>query len=315
MVVQVVDDCGAPMIDGSVVAEFSNNEPSQVLVSGKDGTWSGTWLVRDSATSVTLHVTAQIPEGQLRGVAEVTIGAAANVDPPLVFAGGVVNSATFAANAPLAPGGLISIFGQHLSQDRQAAPKIPLGTQLAGTLVTLAGHPLPLLFASDGQVNAMIPYGIPVNAHYQLVVSRGSSISMPEPVTLAGAQPAVFTTNQSGSGQGVIVDLNNHLVQPGNPAHANDVVVMYGESLGDVNPAVPAGTAAPGSPPAMTANPVTVTIGGVDAAVQFAGLAPGFAGLFQLNVVVPGGVAAGDAVPVVVTVAGQASPPVTLAVQ
>ena len=315
MVVQAVDDCGAPMIDGSVVAEFSNNEPSQVLVSGKDGTWSGTWLVRDSATSVTIHVTAQIPEGQLRGVAEVTIGAAANVDPPLVFAGGVVNSATFAANGPLAPGGLISIFGQHLSQNQQGAPQIPLGTQLAGTLVTLAGHPLPLLFASDGQVNAMIPYGIPVNAHYQLVVSRGSSISAPEPVTLAGAQPAVFTSNQSGSGQGIILDLNNHLVQPGNPAHANDVVVMYCESLGDVNPAVPAGTAAPGSPPAMTANPVTVTIGGVDAAVQFAGLAPGFAGLYQLNVVVPGGVAAGDAVPVVVSVAGQASPPVTLAVQ
>jgi uncharacterized protein (TIGR03437 family) len=65
----------------------------------------------------------------------------------------------------------------------------------------------------------------------------------------------------------------------------------------------------------MTANPVTVTIGGLDAAVQFAGLAPGFAGLYQLNVVVPGGVAAGDAVPVVVSVAGQASPPVTLAVQ
>jgi len=62
-------------------------------------------------------------------------------------------------------------------------------------------------------------------------------------------------------------------------------------------------------------NPVTVTIGGVDAAVLFAGLAPGFAGLYQLNVVVPGGVSAGDAVPVVVSVAGQASPPVTLAVQ
>jgi len=132
-----------------------------------------------------------------------------------------------------------------------------------------AGHPLPLLFASDGQVNAMIPYGIPVNAHYQLVVSRGSSISAPEPVTLAGAQPAIFTTNQSGSGQGAILDLNNQLVQPGNPAHANDVVVMYCESLGDVNPAVPAGTAAPGSPPALAANPVTVTIGGVNAVVEW----------------------------------------------
>jgi uncharacterized protein (TIGR03437 family) len=65
-----------------------------------------------------------------------------------------------------------------------------------------------------------------------------------------------------------------------------------------------------------TVNPVTATIGGVTANVGFGGLAPGFAvGLYQVNVTVPGGIAGGDAVPLVLTVAGQSSTTVTLAVK
>ena len=62
-------------------------------------------------------------------------------------------------------------------------------------------------------------------------------------------------------------------------------------------------------------NPVTLTIGGVNAQVQFAGLAPFFTGLYQVNAVVPNGVQPGNAVPVVLNVAGQSSTPVTMAVQ
>ena len=61
--------------------------------------------------------------------------------------------------------------------------------------------------------------------------------------------------------------------------------------------------------------PVTATIGGVDASVSFAGLAPGFVGLYQVNAMVPGGVVAGPAVPVVITQDGIASNTVTIAVQ
>jgi adhesin/invasin len=68
-------------------------------------------------------------------------------------------------------------------------------------------------------------------------------------------------------------------------------------------------------PAATTVNPVTVQIGGANAQVQFAGLTPGFAGLFQVNVVVPPGAATGNAVPVSITVAGQTSNVVTMAIQ
>ena len=75
------------------------------------------------------------------------------------------------------------------------------------------------------------------------------------------------------------------------------------------------GSSAPTTPPlSTTVNPVTVTIGGQPATVAFSGLTPGFAGLYQINAVVPPGITPSDAVPVVLTIAGQTSPPVTIAV-
>jgi len=82
-----------------------------------------------------------------------------------------------------------------------------------------------------------------------------------------------------------------------------------------VNPPVAAGAAAPSSPLSVTGNPVSVLMGGREAQVLFAGLAPGFAGLYQVNAVVPAGVSPSNDTPVTLTVAGQTSPPVTFAVR
>jgi uncharacterized protein (TIGR03437 family) len=90
---------------------------------------------------------------------------------------------------------------------------------------------------------------------------------------------------------------------------------MYAAGLGLVNPPVEAGTAAPATVLTKALNDVTVTIGDKQAAVLFAGLTPGFTGLYQVNATVPEGVTAGDQVPVVLTVAGRSSPPVTIAVR
>ena len=91
--------------------------------------------------------------------------------------------------------------------------------------------------------------------------------------------------------------------------------MIYTTGLGDVTPAIPAGAPAPLDALSPTSSPATVTIGGVDAPqVLFAGLVPGFTGLYQVNVVVPSGVAPGDAVPIIITVADRPGPAVTLAV-
>jgi uncharacterized protein (TIGR03437 family) len=89
-------------------------------------------------------------------------------------------------------------------------------------------------------------------------------------------------------------------------------VVIYCTGLGAVSDAtIAAGTASAGSP---TVNPATATIGGQPATVAYSGLTAGFPGLYQVNVYVPAGIATGDAVPVTITVAGQTSATVTMAV-
>jgi len=106
------------------------------------------------------------------------------------------------------------------------------------------------------------------------------------------------------------------LAQPGTPASIGETIVIYCTGLGAVSPAVTEGSPAPSTPPlATTINPVSVTVGGRPSQVMFSGLAPGFAGLYQINAVVPTGIATGNEVPMVVSVAGQTSPPVTIAVQ
>ena len=109
--------------------------------------------------------------------------------------------------------------------------------------------------------------------------------------------------------------ITNALITASNPAQAGDIVTMYANGLGAVNPPVPSGTPAPlEGPLSQTVFTLTVTIGGKNAAVQFAGLAPGYPDLYQVNATVPPGVPAGSAA-VVLTIAGQSSPPVTMVVK
>ena len=312
----VVDDCGDPVTTGLVLLTFSNGDPPLLLQSLADGRWSGTWQARNAGVSeVTITATAVIPGISIQGTTQIVGGLQANPSIPQVGKDAVVSAASFAALVPTSPGSLISIFGLKLADATGAADALPLAKELAGTSVLLGGQTLPLLFSSAGQINAQVPYGIATNTEHQLVVQRGTSLTVPEPVIVAPAQPAVFTLDQSGTGQGVIVDPTFQIVGPGNAATAGDVVIVFCSGLGEVDPPVVAGDAAPSSPLSTTADPVTVTIGGMEALVLFAGLAPGFAGLYQINVTVPAGVTPGNDVPVVLSVSGQSSPPVTIAVQ
>jgi adhesin/invasin len=113
----------------------------------------------------------------------------------------------------------------------------------------------------------------------------------------------------------VKADGSQFLNTPSAPAHAGDALVIYCTGLGAVAPAVPAGAAAPSLPLSRTVNPVTVTIGTQSAQPFYAGLTPGYSGLYQVNVIVPAGIAAGANVPVVLSAGGALSPPVTIAVQ
>jgi uncharacterized protein (TIGR03437 family) len=313
---EIVDDCGDPLMAGSVVTTFSNGDPALALTSLREGNWGGTWTPRGvTASGVTLTGQSRNAAGNLQGTAHITGGVLSNTNPPVISPGGVVSSASFATEAPLAPGSIVTIFGSHLADSAIAAQALPLPSQLGQTQVIIAGQSMPLFFVSDSQINAMLPYSIAVNRPYQVIVQRGTSYTIPETITLAAAGPAVFTRDQTGIGPGLVFDARFHPIDTTNTAAAGDSIVIYTTGLGDVNPPIPAGTPAPLDSLSPTASPATVTIGGIDAPqVLFAGLAPGFTGLYQVNVVVPDGVAPGDAVPIIITVADRPGPPVTLAV-
>jgi len=309
IVVRVADDCGTPLTQGTVRVSFTNGDTPLSLVSLQDGRWSGTWTPIHPVTPVT--VTAKAQSAALTGMLSITGGLQNNSDPPLITPEGVISATNSSAGAPLAVGALISIYGQNLSGSTAGAVGLPLETSLQGVSVQMGSMLLPLLYVSSSQINAIVPYELLTNVPQPLLVSRGSHLSTTIQVPLADTLPSVFTAN----GQGIVVDPKGVLYDASHPAHAGDIGVIYCTGLGTVTGGVPAGSASPSSPPATTTNAVTVTVGGQPAQVQFSGLTPGYAGLYQINVVIPAGVASGNALPVVVREGGRSSAPAVIAVQ
>ncbi len=313
----VTDDCGNSINAGNVSASFSNGDPPLSLQSsGPGGVWSTTWVSGNTSGPVTVTVTANNPNGSLTGTRTVTGGLGDLSPAPVVAA--AVNSATFVQNVPLAPGSFISLGGTNLSNGNASAASIPLGTTLAGATVVMANYELPLDFASTGLINAVSPEEINVNTSHQIVVMRGNTLSVPIAVDIGPADPGIFPYPLPGTPplQGAIVSVPSYAVAlPATPVTANNTLAIFCTGLGVVDQTVADGAAAPGSPPANTVLTPTVTIGGVPAHVIFSGLTPSAVGLYQINVTVPTGVTPGPQVPVIVTIGGQSSPALTIAVQ
>jgi uncharacterized protein (TIGR03437 family) len=240
----------------------------------------------------------------------VTGAALANPSVPAVSAGGVVSSADY-ASAP-AVGLLVSIFGTGLA-DAPVSAGLPLPPSLGSTSVVLSGSstPLPLLYAAGSVLNVQIPYDAAVNSTQQLVVQRGNAVSVPVPIAVFTASPSILSTNATGSGQGHVYVIGARGVEtlagPNAPATAGNPVVIYCVGLGAVTPSVGAGAVASGSTLSTANALVTVTFGNQTVTAGFAGLTPGLAGLYQVNVNVPPGVTPGNQVPVMISVGGKSS--------
>jgi uncharacterized protein (TIGR03437 family) len=313
----VTDDCGNAVNAGNVTASFSNGDPPLSLQSsGQSGGWSTTWVSGNTSGPVTVTVTAADPGGTLTGTRELT-GALGQLSPAPVVAA-AVNSASFVQNTPLAPGSIISLGGANLSNGNASAAAVPLGFTLAGASVYMSSYELPMYFASTGLINAVAPEAISVNTSHQIVVMLGNALSVPIPVDVGPANPAIFTYPVNGDPptQGAIVKAANYVVaQPSTPVSAGDLLAIFCTGLGATSPSVADGAGAPYTPLANTVATPTVTIGGLPAPVGFSGLTPGSVGLYQINVNVPAGVTPGNQVPVVVSLLGQTAPTLTIAVK
>ena len=238
--------------------------------------------------------------------------------------GGIANAASAGQATPsvVSPGSYIAIYGNGLAGNGDPSAKsLPLPTTLNGASATLCGVPMPLLYASATQINAIAPQVPAGSLQCPLVVSVNGQASASVQLTMAPLQPGIYTVNLSGSGPGVVTNARTgQLISETNPAHAGDFLAIYATGLGAVQgpngEAGPTdGAAAPLSTVFRTKAVVTATIGGVDAPVSFAGLTPTLAGLYQVNVQVPTGAVPGSAVPLKITAGDAGSNTVTIVVE
>jgi len=250
--VDVKDDCGVPMSSGVVAISFSNGDRPVIMQPLRDGRWHGTWQTANRPqTAVTIKVEAEDAQ-RVKGSREVSGDLSSERERPLVESRNVLSAAGVPQFTPLAPGGFISIFGDRLAETRASATALPYPTSLGGVEVIMAGRRLPVSFADQRQINAVIPYDIEPNTNHQLLVRRGQTYSYPVSLDVAAAQPAVFLIGgETGSRQGIIVAVRNEggeqrqfIATPSAPARAGDVLVIYCAGLGTVTPPVPTGNAA-----------------------------------------------------------------------
>jgi uncharacterized protein (TIGR03437 family) len=314
--VRVVDNCGTPVSDATVVASFSSGDPPLPLTSLRNGTYVGTWRPSKAGAQVIIRVRAGLPPLAPVDLPSVQLNVASNASAPAVNAGGIVNAASFAGGGVLAPGSIISVFGRQLAASTGGASAVPLPTTLGGATLSVGGRDVPLFFSSEGQINAQLPFELASGTRPQAMVKLATGFTIPETIIVGASQPGIFTVNQQGTGQGAILDKDGKLVDASAPAKAGDIVQVFCTGLGPTNPAVASGQAGPKSEPlARAVAAVEARIGDKPAVVHFAGLAPGFVGLYQVNVQVPDGLAPGPAVSLVLTQNGVASNTVTLALQ
>jgi uncharacterized protein (TIGR03437 family) len=319
LVAEVRDECGVPVDAGEVVATFTNGDPPQSLTSVKNGIWHGTWRTGAmSLSDVTIRIQA-LDRRNLRGVREVRGGLRPIRELPVVNPAGVVSAASFEPYVPLAPGARVSISGDRLAEGQRAASNVPLPTDLGGTEVLIAGQLMPLVSVSESRIEAIVPYGLEVNTRHQILVQRGATLSQPASVDVAAAQPAIFPAASSALSQGSIYVLragaSEQLAEPTAPAKAGDSLAILCAGVGEVEGSQDAASAGPDAPRIGVRQPVQVTIGGADAPVTFAGLAPGLVGVYRIETAVPPAATRGDAVPVILQIAGQSSPLVTMAIE
>ncbi|MEO8663155.1 MAG: hypothetical protein ABI693_32155 [Bryobacteraceae bacterium] len=227
-----------------------------------------------------------------------------NRNPPAVAA--VTNAASFATDA-VSPGSLISIFGTGLSPVAATASVLPLPISLTDVSVSINGVAAPLLYVSPGQINAQVPFAI-ATGRATLKVRVSGAESPLTTINVRASAPGVFADE---TGQSAVLNADGTRNGPGNPAAAQSIVSVFFTGQGSVSSQQDDG-AAPAGLVNATGSPISATIGGTSVEIQFAGLAPTYAGLAQMNLRVP--VIASGTYPLVISIAGNASKPTTVSV-
>ena len=208
--------------------------------------------------------------------------------PPSIPPNGVVNAASFELG--LVPGGLVSIFGVNLSQGINGTVLPDGETTFRGISVSMGGVPAPLVSISNiqgqEQINVQAPFELVVGETLVEVDNNGHRGEVMIPVF--DAQPGIFEIplGPGGTLVGAAIHLDGDLVTSNAPAVPGEIVSLFLTGGGQVDPPVATGAFGP-VPPPVTVLPTLVRVADVSAKVWFSGYAPGFFGLYQINLEIP----------------------------
>jgi len=228
--------------------------------------------------------------------------------PPVVPANAVLNGASFAIGSPVSAGGIATVFGSGF------------GTSTSGVTVLIGGIVAPLFAVYPTQVNFQVPWQLSGQTQVPLTVTSGEVTSAPIMVTLAAQSPGIFVLNSAGQAAAQIAGTASIVAPTGEyagsrPAQTGEYITIYCTGLGSVSNQPATGAAASLTSLSPTSGaPIAVSIGGINAPVSFSGLAPGFLGLYQINVQVPLKSPTGSAVPLTISMGGAGSNQATVAI-
>lgn len=213
---------------------------------------------------------------------------------------GMVNAASSAPfTAQLAPGEFVTLYGTGLAPTTTTA-SLPYQDILGGVQVFMNGMAAPIAYVSPTQISVIVPYLIVPHEVVQIYVDNNGSTSNLVSQFTGLTSAGVFTSPSGGLGYAAALHADNSVISPQSPAQTGETIELYLTGLGAVKPTVSDGAPAPGNPPAITTSTPQVYL--LDAAgnyqqatVTFSGLAPGYAGLYQINFTIPSALASGDA--------------------
>jgi uncharacterized protein (TIGR03437 family) len=245
-------------------------------------------------------------------------------------AASLVNSATYQTGVPVGQGGLTTLFGNGITTDTATAAGAPWPTSLAQREIVINDDiKAPVYFMNSTQANFQLPQNAPLGTDRIAVrVADTGELIAGGSLAVAGVSPGLFTASQDGKGQAAATNQDGRVNSSANAATKGSVITLYGTGQGQVSPPVSDGVAAPGSPLSSTVTVPTsdartcvtsqpsmcVAVGTSFGEIQYSGLAPGYIGLWQINVKIPQDAATGN-VSIRVLINGAPSNTVTIAIR
>jgi uncharacterized protein (TIGR03437 family) len=214
---------------------------------------------------------------------------------PRFTANSVVNAASFEPG--LTPGSLATVFASGITDGPVVtpAPRVPLPRELSGVRVIVGGVEAPIHGVANvngqEQINFQVPFETSGPAA-AMIVRRDAQSSASVVVPVFAVQPGVYTSNNTDAI--VVRNSDNTLVTTQRPLARGEYAYFYMTGLGSVDNAPRTGEGGPRSPLATVRVVPSVTIGGVSCDVVFAGLAPDFVGVYQVNILVAAAVPPGN---------------------